>query len=138
MRVRCALVAFVVAVLLGATAATAATATDAQVKAAVAKGITAVAHQKGSGLAKAVGAARVALTRAAPTSASAKSAKTLALRGFAKATLAAAEQVKADAANTRMQYDTATSQTALATKNLEAADKLLVKAARLLGLKAAL
>jgi hypothetical protein len=132
------LVVFAVAVLLGATAATAATTTDVQVKAAVAKGIAAVAHQKGAGLTKAVASARAALTKAAPTSASAKSAKTLALQGLAKAALAATAQIKAEQANTRMAYDTANSQTALATKNLAAADKLLDKAAVLLGLKATL
>jgi hypothetical protein len=138
MGVRRVLVAFAVAVLIGATAATAATATDAQVKAAVAKSIAAVAHQKGAGLTKAVAAARTALTKAKPTSASAKSAKTLALRGLAKAKLAATEQVKAEQANTRMDYDTATSQTALASKNIAAAGKLLDKAAVLVGLKATL
>ena len=132
------LVACAVAVLLGATAATAATTNDAQVKAAVAKGIAAVAHQKGAGLTKAVAAARVALTMAAPKSASAKSAKTLALQGLAKAALAATAQIKAEQANTRMAYDTANSQTALATKDLAAADKLLDKAAVLVGLKATL
>lgn len=138
MGVRRVLVVLVAAALLGVTAATAATASDAQVKAAVAKGIVAVGHQRGTGLAKAVAVARVALTKAVPTSAPAKSAKTLALQAFAKATLAAGEQVKAENANTRMDYGTATSQTALATKNLAAADKLLNKAAALLGLKATL
>jgi hypothetical protein len=139
MGVRRALVGLVAAALLGAgtlAAATAATSADAQVKAAVAKGITAVAHQKGSGLATAVAKARTALTAAAPTSASAKSAKTLALQGLAKAALAAGEEVKAENANTRMDYGTANSQTALAAKNTAAAGKLLDKAAVLLGLKA--
>ncbi len=135
MGVRRVLVGLVVAALLAAATATAATATDAQVKAAVAKGIAAVAHQKGTGLATAVAHARTALTAAAPTSASAKSAKALALQGLAKATLAAGEQVKADEANTRMNYATATSQTALSTKNMTAAGKLLDKAAVLLGLE---
>jgi hypothetical protein len=46
--------------------------------------------------------------------------------------------VKAEQANTRMAYDTANSQTALATKDLAAADKLLAKAAALLGLETTL
>ena len=54
------------------------------------------------------------------------------MQGLAKEALAASEQVKAEAANTRMQYPTATAQTALATKNLASALVLLKKAAALL------
>jgi hypothetical protein len=49
--------------------------------------------------------------------------------------VAASEEIAADKDSTRMQYAGATSQTALATKNLAAAGKLLDKAATLLGVK---
>ena len=123
-----------VAALVVVAGAHAASATDAQVKTAVAKEISAVAHQKGKTLQKAAAAARTALAAAKPVSSKAVSARALGLQAAGKASLAGAEQVKADADNTRMDYNGATAQTALATKNLVAAGKLLNKAAVLLGM----
>lgn len=116
-------------------AATAAPASDAQVKAALVRAIAAVDVQRGATLAKALAADRVSLSAAKPASAKAKAGRTLALQGLAKGSLAAAEQVKAEQEMTRMQYAGATTQTALASKNLVAAKKLLNRAAVLLGIR---
>jgi hypothetical protein len=129
-----ALLATSVAALVVAAAVAAAPASDAQVKSAVTKEIAAVSHQKGKSLESAITGARAALVAAKPASAKAISAKTLGLQAAGKASQAGAEQVKADEDNTRMQYTGATSQTALATKNLAAAGTLLNKAAVLLGI----
>ena len=107
---------------------------DAQVKTAVVHELTVVGHQKGAALAKSLRGVRVSLTAAVPTSPAAKTAKTLALQGAAKASLAAAEQVQAEKDSTLMRYDPAAAQTALATAHLAAASKLLNRAASLLGL----
>jgi hypothetical protein len=125
----------VAAVALAAAGAVgAASATDAQVKSAVTREIAAVTHQKGKPLEQAIKSARVSLVAAKPVSAKAVSAKTLGLQAATKASLAGAEQVQAEEDNTRMKYSGASSQTALATKNLAAAGKLLNKAAALLGI----
>jgi hypothetical protein len=129
-----AFAAVAVVSLLVAGLAAAAPATDAQVKTAVVRELNVVGHQKGDTLAKALKGVRVSLAAAAPTSAPAKTAKALAVQSLAPAALAAAEQVKADQDSTRMQYDPAAAETALAVKHLAAAAKLLNKAAALLGL----
>jgi hypothetical protein len=134
MRWRTAFAVLVIVALLGATAATGASQREAQVKAAVARGISAVDHNKGKALGTAVARARVSLSHASAVSAKARSAKALALRGFAKASLAAAQQQKAEAAMTRMQYSGANTATAVASKDMAAAVVLLKKAARLLGI----
>ncbi len=110
----------------------AAAATDAQVKAVVTKAISAAKSQKGPTLKAAVAKDKSALAAAAPTTANGKKAKGLAGQALAKEAAAAAAQIKADAANTKMQYPVATSQTAIATKDLQAALVLLHKAAALL------
>ena len=126
--------AVLVAALAAAAEAGAAVTSDAQVKAAVTKEIAAVSHQKGKSLESAIKSARAALVAAKPDSSKATSAKALGLQAAGKASLAGAEQVKAEQDNTRMQYSGANAQTALATKNLQAAGTLLNKAAALLGL----
>jgi hypothetical protein len=113
-------------------AAAPAAASDAQVKAAVMREISALSHQKAKALATALGKLRPTLAAATPTSPAAKSAKTLALQGLAKGSLGAAAQVKAEADNTRMDYTGANTETAIATKDLAAAAKLVNKAAALL------
>jgi hypothetical protein len=125
-------VAAVALVAVGATGA--APTTDAQVKSAITREISAVAHQKGKPLVQAIKSARASLVAAKPVSAKAVSAKTLGLQAASKASLAGAEQVQAEDDNTRMKYSGASAQTALATKNLAAAGKLLNKAAVLLGI----
>lgn len=137
MRWRTAIAVLIIVALVGATAATAAPQSDAQVKAAVARGISAVDHDKGKALGTAVARARASLLRASAVSAKAKSAKALALRGFAKASLAAVQQEKAENAMTRMQYSGANTATALAKKDMAAAVVLLKKAAHLLGITTA-
>ncbi len=132
---RSALAASFLIALFAVGPAAAAPASDAQVKAALVRAIAAVAHQKGTTLQASLKGVRVSLGAASPVSAAAKSAKTFALQGVAKASLAASEEIAADKDSTRMQYAGATSQTALATKNLTAAGKLLDKAATLLGVK---
>jgi hypothetical protein len=134
MGLRAALGASVAAALIGAAPVAGAPASDAQVKAAVVRTIAVVDHQRAASLRKGLVGARTSLSRAKPASAKARSARKLALQAVAKASLAAAEQVKAELANTKMQYDEATTETTLATRHLAAADKLLNRAAGLLGI----
>jgi hypothetical protein len=128
------LVAVAAVALIAAGATGAAPATDAQVKSAVTREISAVTHQKGKPLEQAIKGARASLVAAKPVSSKAVGAKTLGLQAASKASQAGAEQVQAEDDNTRMKYSGASSQTALATKNLAAAGKLLNKAAALLGI----
>jgi hypothetical protein len=109
-----------------------ATASDAQVKSVVTKAIAAAKAQQGTTLKAAVVKLQASARAAAPTSANGKKAKALAVQALAKEAAGAAAQIKADQANTKMQYGTATSQTAVATKDLQAAVALLHKAAALL------
>jgi hypothetical protein len=118
--------------LATASAATATATSDAQVKAAVTKAIAAASKARGADLTKAVAGIRTSLTAAVPTSPAGKTAKALALQALAKESAAATLQVKAEQANTRMQYPTATANTAAATKDVKAALALLHKAAALL------
>jgi len=134
MRWRTAFAVLAIVALVSAATSAAAPQSDAQVKAAITRGISAVDHNKGKALGRAVARARVSLSHASAVSAKAKSAKALALRGFAKASLAAVQQDKAEAEMTRMQYSGANAATALATKDMAAAVVLLKKAARLLGI----
>jgi hypothetical protein len=124
----------VVALALAGAGAAVARASDAQVKAAVTREIAAIDVQRGVALTHALTGVRSSLASAAPSSAKGRSAKALAEQALAKASLAATEQVKSEQANTKMDYSVATSQTALATKNLAAAATLVNKAAALLGI----
>jgi hypothetical protein len=125
----------VLATSVAATPASAAVASDAQIKATVARGIEAFSREKGESLSKDMLATRAALSAEAATSPKARTAKALALKGFSKGALAAAEQIKSDKALTAMQYPAAQTQQELATKNHLAGAALLRQAAALLGLK---